>query len=148
MKKVKKSIILDFNRTIYNPDTKRLIPYASHVLRIVKARGYTLYLITRAEPSRKALLQSLGITNYFAEIIISNKSKKDFEYILSKQNVDKQQTFVVGDRVRKEIRFGNILGLTTIWIKAGKFANELPRFSTEQPTKIITQLRELTKILT
>jgi len=145
---MKKIIIFDFNRTIYDPDKNCLAPYVKFILRILIRRGFTLYLISQANLSREDLIGNLGIKQYFSKIIITkNKSKKDFERIVALKLIDRNASFVIGDRTRKEIRIGNSLGLQTIWFKAGKFANEKPRTKNEQPKYAVRKLKDVLKII-
>lgn len=141
---MKKIIIFDFNRTIYDPDNNALISGAGFVLQTLLRRGFSLYLISRAGKSRKELIENLGIGKYFFRIIVAKeKSKKDFERIATPMAINQNLSFVVGDRVRKEIRIGNSLGLQTIWFKSGKFADEKPRRKIEWPTYTVSFLRDI-----
>ena len=145
---MKEIIIFDFNRTLYDPDADKLISGAKFVLRILCRRGFSLYLISRAGKSRRALIRSLGIEHYFSRVIVAKeKSKKDFKRIVASKTVDRHSSFVVGDRVRKEIRIGNELGLQTIWLCAGKFAGERPVKKIEQPIHTARSLRDVLRII-
>lgn len=145
---MKKIVIFDFNRTIYDPDNDRLILGARFVLRILLRRGFLLYLLSRAGKSRRELIKNLGIGQYFSRIVVAEeKSKKDFEKIITRKFVKRSLSFVVGDRVRKEISIGNSLGLQTIWLKTGKFANEKPRKKIERPTYVVRTLRDILSVI-
>ncbi|QQS20436.1 HAD hydrolase-like protein [Candidatus Saccharibacteria bacterium] len=61
---------------------------------------------------------------------------------------DAKQTVFIGDRVRSELAVGNVLGATTIWVKQGKFANELPELDSEKPTSTVASLTEVKNLLT
>lgn len=141
---MKKVVLFDFNRTIYDPDGGHLIPDTRFVLRTLLRRGFSLYLVSRAGKVRKELISDLGIGQYFSRIVIvEEKNKKYFERIVASRAIKRSLSFVIGDRVRKEIRIGNLLGLQTIWLKAGKFADEKPRKNIEQPTHVVRALREV-----
>lgn len=56
-------------------------------------------------------------------------------------------TIFVGDRIRSELRVGNKLDATTIWVKQGKFSNELPENENDEPNYTVKTLRELSDIL-
>ncbi|HEY4476030.1 MAG TPA: HAD hydrolase-like protein [Candidatus Paceibacterota bacterium] len=145
---MKKIIIFDFNRTMYDPDSKCLMRDARFVLRTLFRRGFSLYLISRAGKLRKEFIKNLGISEYFSRVIIAKeKSKKDFEQIAAPTAINRGLSFVVGDRVRKEIRIGNSLGLQTIWLRSGKFADEKPRAKSEWPTYIVSSLRDILSIV-
>lgn len=145
---MKKIIIFDFNRTIYDPDNGCLISGARFVLRTLLRRGFSLYLVSRAGKSRRELIKNLGIGQYFSRAIIAKeKSKKDFERIVAPKVIERSLSFVVGDRVRKEISIGNLLGLKTVWLKSGKFANEKPRKKVERPTYTVRTFREIVSVI-
>jgi FMN phosphatase YigB (HAD superfamily) len=145
---MKKIIIFDFNRTLYDPDNDCLMFGARFVLRILIRRGFVLYLVSRAGQSRGQLIDNLGIGQYFAQIIITKeKGKKDFQKIIAREMINRSLSFVIGDRVRKEISIGNVLGMQTVWVKAGKFAREKPRKKIEQPTYIVHTLRDVLSVI-
>ena len=50
---------------------------------------------------------------------------------------------VVGDRVRSEIEVGNRLGMITIQVKQGIFADELPETDIQKPSHIVATLYEV-----
>lgn len=145
---MKKIIIFDFNRTIYDPDNKCLVYGTRFVLRILFRRGFLLYLVSRAGKSRRALIESLGIGQYFSCIkIVKEKSKKDFERILVSKEINRSLSYVIGDRIRKEISIGNSLGLQTVWFRAGKFADEKPRKKIERPKYTVRNLRDILSVI-
>ena len=144
---MKKIIIFDFNRTLYDPDNNCLIFGARFVLRVLVRRGFLLYVVSSARQSRRQCIDDLGIGQYFAQIIITKeKCKKDFQKIIAREVIDRNLSFVIGDRVRKEISIGNTLGMQTIWVKAGKFSHEEPRRKIEQPTYIVRTLRDILSV--
>jgi len=145
---MKRIIIFDFNRTIYDPENDCLISGARFVLRTLLRRGYSLGLISRAGKSRRELMKSLDIAQYFSRIIVTKtKSQKVFERMAASMARERSVGFVVGDRVRKEITIGNAMGFQTIWLRSGKFANEKPRKKIERPTVAVRTLREILSIV-
>ena len=145
---MKKIIIFDFNRTLYDPDGKALVPGALSVLKKLRKRSFVLYLISHAAPSREHLITALGLDQLFSKIIISyGKRIGDFRNIIDK-NTSLDQSFVVGDRIRKEITIGNRLGMRTVWLKSGKFEGEEPRNENERPDFIIEKIESVLKIIT
>lgn len=107
-----------------------------------------MYLISRAGKSRKELIENLDIGKYFSRVIVAKeKSKKDFQRLAAPMAINRKLSFVVGDRVRKEISIGNSLGLQTIWFKSGKFADEKPRKKVERPTYIVSSLRDVLSVI-
>lgn len=137
-------IIFDFNRTLYDPEAGRLAADCLRVLTELRQQGFLLGLIAQAAPSRRELIRNLGLEKLFTEIILSeSKGKTDFERLLKRTGAKPEQSFVVGDRVRKEIAIGNRLGMRTIWVRQGRFAEELPRRTEEQPRETVSSLRQV-----
>lgn len=141
-------VVFDFCRTLYDPDTERLIPGAKRVLGALVKRGFVLCVVTRAKSSRRSLIYKFGIRKFFSRIVVSpEKSERDFERIFRNKHFERYSSFVVGDRVRQEIFYGNRLGLQTIWLRHGKFADELPVDAREEPTYIIGQLKNILNVV-
>lgn len=146
MGKMRKVIIFDFKRTVFDPGTGKLLPGTKSVLQILKNRGFNLYLISHGSFPR-GLIDSLGIGQFFTDVVISKKkSIKDFEKIVSSNKVDIDASFVVGDRIKSEIAFGNSLGFKTIWVKRGKFADEVPNDSGELPNATVRNIEGVLEI--
>lgn len=142
-----KIIIFDFNRTLYDPESNKLLPNCKRVLIALKERKYHLYLLAMATPSRNKKIETLGLNTFFEEIILTDdKNKKMFNKFISLKKIT-QNSFVVGDRVKKEIALGNHFGLQTIWLKRGKFSSQLPANLLEKPKYTVTELKELLEIL-
>ncbi|USN53238.1 MAG: HAD family hydrolase [Candidatus Nomurabacteria bacterium] len=138
-------IVFDFNRTLYDPAQGALVPGALEVLARLQRR-YTLALFSRAIPTRTELIRSLGLASFFSEIVVSRrKSQRELQRIVKGCAIG--NSFVIGDRVRKEIALGNRLGLQTVWVRQGKFASELPRSAEEQPTFTVSRLQDILEIL-
>ncbi len=146
--RMKKIIIFDFNRTMYDPEKECLMSGAKFVLRTLLRRGFVLHLVSRAGQSRKKLIQELGIAQYFSRVVVAKeKNKKEFARLVASKTILRNRSFVVGDRVRKEIKIGNSIGVQTIWLKSGKFANEKPRKKIERPTYTVCTLREILSVV-
>ena len=146
--KLKTIAIFDFNRTIYDPDHRTLTPWVRMILHALRGKDYDLYLISTANPSRKELIKKLGLDLYFTKILITKSKKWEFQKIGKSKMIDFSKSFVVGDRVKSEITYGNELGMITIWIKNGRFANEKPSQRIEQPSFIVPILRDILTIIT
>lgn len=145
---MKKSVIFDFNRTLYNPDSNTLAKKTRWVLHILRRRGFSLFLVSRAAPSRYELIKHLGLETYFAKVVLAReKNLRLFERLTPAASVDRASSFVVGDRVRHEILIGNALGLHTIWFSSGLFASQKPRNKAEQPIHTVYELSEVLSII-
>ena len=137
-----KAVIFDFNRTLYDPETGAFVPGAIKCVEALKKDGALLFLIGKGTNERAELISELGLHRYFDEIIIKEeKELADFEYL--KKKYPEADFYAIGDRVKKEIRFGNACGFKTIWLKRGKFASELPEGPGEKPWKTIGDFDEL-----
>lgn len=138
------NIIFDYNRTLYDPEMHSLYPEAAVLLRNL-SQEHDLYLIGRNEPGRSNKLNELDIRQYFKKTrFVDQKTEKLFIEIITK---DQNIPFVIGDRVYEEITIGNKLGYRTIWVRQGKFSNEVPRNEAENPLFIVRNLSEIAPIL-
>ena len=141
-------IIFDFNRTLFNPEENKLDEKAILVLTELKKRGHKLILVGKGGYERKKLISGLGIESFFDFIDIrEEKSPEQFEQAIKKFIGNKQAIYSIGDRVKKEIKFSNQLGLNTIWLKKGKFENELPENESEKPNYTITNILDVLEII-
>lgn len=134
-------IIFDYNRTLFNPESGKLYPGTIELLKMLYKK-YQLFLITKNEPGRDQKITEFGIKEYFQDIAFVDK--KTIE-IFKKLVNESESVMVVGDRVKDEIKIGNKLGYTTVWIRQGKFAKEYPVFPEECPDYAIFNLNELLK---
>ncbi len=124
------------------------MPGAREVLRALRERGYSLALLAQAAPSRRERIQTLGLEKEFEKIVLTTeKGENDIETIIKETKADSAQSYVVGDRVRKEIAFGNRCGLVTIWVRQGRFAQELPCRTEEEPRATVSSLIEILDII-
>jgi len=144
-----KIIIWDFNRTIYDPDINQLVCGAKDLLKTTYKSGYVNILYSKNKRNDTTVSQRIrqfGINKYFTDIVVrKEKNIKDVYRIINKYNTDMHCSFLISDRARTDIKMGNLLGLKTIWLRAGKFANELPRDLEEEPLLEIKSLMELGK---
>lgn len=144
-----KIIIIDFNRTIFDPETDKLMPGALELLYFLKSKKMIVYLLSHAKSEsvaqRSNLIESLGIKDFFEKIFIKDgKSLEDFQLIMSfHKNLDRQSSWVIGDRVKKEIVLANQCGFKTIWFRNGKFATEVPTSIGEEPDFTIDNLEQI-----
>jgi len=91
-------IIFDFNRTLYDPDHKTLIPHAQEILDTARAKGYTLVLLSKAGPDRELLVKENGLDGYFAETIFTGaKTHELFEQIAEHHQADKTRSYLTGN---------------------------------------------------
>lgn len=88
-------------------------------------------------------VKRLKAEEYFSKIIFQEgkKDMKVFSEFVSIKNP--KLTMIIGDRVKSEIEIGNKLNATTIWIKNGKFSEELPLNKIQEPTFTFSSLTDL-----
>lgn len=147
-----KAIIFDYARTIADIDTNppRLFAEAAEILEQLKRKGLRMALVSTGEDpdARTKEFEQLQLNRYFDILdIVGPEGTKDFKHILEQLAVAAKSCLVVGDRIRSEIEQGNIVGATTVWLKQGKFSQELPENPLQQPDFIIKSLTELMPIL-
>lgn len=138
------TIIFDFNRTLYNPETAALMPGALQLLEALRATGHTLYLVSKKEAGREAKPETLGINSFFTQMYFVEEKGEALKKIIS---ASPTPVFVVGDYLYEEVRIGNKLGAKTIWFKAGRFANLLPEEADDEPWRSVTSLEEVLPLI-
>jgi FMN phosphatase YigB (HAD superfamily) len=137
-------IIFDYNRTIFDPDTDCLYEGILELLQKI-SRKHELFLISRNEPTRKKRLEELNVNKYFQKItFVDNKSKEVFEKIIG----NTKNAVVIGDSINDEIKIGNQLGLFTVRLKKGKFAETVPQSKDEIAKFETTYIADLEEIIT
>ena len=147
-KKYQQAIIFDFMRTLYDPDSHILVDGALEILEYLRQRPFKLFVIGRGSASRQKLLERHALSKYFEDIYFSeHKDVALFQKCVDRSHLPPEDFFVVGDRVRSEISIGNDMGMTTIWLRNGRFAGEEPRTDMEEPDHTIRRLSDLQEIL-
>lgn len=137
--------IFDFNRTIYNPDTKSFFPEVSKLLKRLTEKNITLILVSKKELAREKILTQAGLDKFFNEIFfVEQKTVSLFEDLI--QKYQPSETFVIGDYLPAEISIGNKVGAQTIWLRQGKFSFIKPK-EKEVPSHTIKHLKEVLPII-
>ena len=137
------TIIFDWKRTLYDPDSKILIVGTNNVLKFLNKKLAKIILIGKGGDDMYKEVKRLKIEKYFSKIIFQEGKKdiKVFSQFVSIKNP--KLTMVIGDRVQSEIEIGNKLMASTIWIKNGKFSEELPLNRIQEPTFTFNSLIDL-----
>ncbi len=105
----------------------------------------THVLLTQGRHARQLeKLKRLKLKSYFKEMIICSKTIGKFE-ILKELKERYERIIVIGDRVDREISYGNQLGMHTIRKIGGKYDTLIPK-SGEIPTHTIQTLKEIKNI--
>jgi 2-phospho-L-lactate transferase/gluconeogenesis factor (CofD/UPF0052 family)/FMN phosphatase YigB (HAD superfamily) len=111
-------------------DVENISPYpdAVQTLEELRAAGCKNYLVSIGRPGRqKNKIDRLGIAPLFDRII--NEGPPSHVYWFNEILDDgyaPDEVVVVGDRSQDEIRSGNRLGLTTVWMKRGRYGEVEP----------------------
>ncbi len=144
---MKKIIIFDFNRTIYDPIQDKIEENLDSILKNLIDKGYALYLVSHGIASDKSFIEEFKIINFFEETYVTRNKKKAFERILDKSEAQPEYSFVIGDRIEAEIRIGNILGFNTVWFRKGKLKNRRGEGRDEKANYVIGDLNELNNLI-
>lgn len=140
-------IILDFNRTLYDPDSQKLFDGVTDFLKSYCGK-YVLALIGKGDEKRASLISDLGIEHYFSYIKLKEeKEEADFIECMNSLKSSNELAWSIGDRIKKEIFLSNKARIKTIWFKNGKFASEVPDKKEEEPNFIITSFKEINNII-
>jgi len=137
-----KGIILDFNRTLFDPENGQLNLGVISVLEEL-ALDYKLCLISiKSNEDRREQISRLGLDRYFSYVLVIDryKTEDDFQQCLNSMSLAAKEVAVVGDRVTEEIYVGNKMGMRTLWYRSGKFSNVLPVNDAQSPDYTITKL--------
>lgn len=140
-------VIFDWKRTLYDPDERVLIDGAIDLLETLINKNIPLVLIGKGGKDMNEEVSRLGVKKYFKEILFAqgDKDPEVFKAHISKK--DPKKTVLIGDRVKSELMIGIELGVTTIWIKQGKFASELPETKDQEPDYTVSSLRDCLNLL-
>lgn len=148
------AVIFDWGRTLYDSDKGDLFPGVPDLLARL-ARRYRLAIVSLITgdydarlAGRLALLRERNIARHFS-VVLFGRDDKDGLYAtaLARLQLDARDVAIVDDRVVRGIRWGNRRGATTIWLRGGKFAGELPDDETGRPTHTIGSITDLDGLL-
>lgn len=140
------SIIFDWKRTLYDPDTKILIKGTLDLLEFIKNQNIPMILMGKGGEDMQEEVDRFGIRRYFQEIVFA-EGQKDPQVFKQYISADPKMTVFIGDRVRSELEIGHKLGATTIWVKQGKFAVEEPENDQQEPNYTVTSLTDCLGVL-
>ncbi len=141
------AIIFDWKRTLYDPDSKILVAGAEELLATAQGLSIPLYLIGKGGEDMYAETKRLGIENYFTKIVFEEGAKEESLFVPFISS-DPSTTVFIGDRIQSELAVGKSLGATTIWVRQGKFATEMPLGKDQEPDYIVASLYDAKELLT
>ncbi|MEI7734368.1 MAG: YjjG family noncanonical pyrimidine nucleotidase [Ferruginibacter sp.] len=130
------------------PTKKILFPHTIEILEYLKAKGYSLHLITNGfEKTQWSKINNSGLAQYFTHMITSEASnslkpkKEIFEYALNKTGALLPESLMLGDNLDADIQGAINAGMDAV------FVNHINASTTLRPTYIIYHLQELEAIL-
>jgi FMN phosphatase YigB (HAD superfamily) len=146
-----KAVIFDWGRTLHDPETDALFDGVSEMAEEL-SRCYQLVLVSLAKSDspegRRKKIEESGIAGYFKFIIAGGGNKIEIcEEALADLGLMPEEVAIVDDQVIRGIAWGNHRGATTVWVKKGKFAGELPTKETGDPTFTVSDIVELKNLL-
>ncbi len=146
----KGAVIFDFNRTLFDPTIYALYQGVTPMLEELQ-RDRPLILFSRKSWDRKALLDQLGISDYFADAhFVEKKTPENLRHILDSHNLDPKECVIVGDMLSDEICVGGELGMKTVWFQQSRFgaiADGTPPCLPQYTVHSIAELRELLRTI-
>ncbi len=113
----------------------------------------TLFLVTSGHPrTQQQKVAILGIADRFEAVHYVDSSAGEtkharFHQILGETGLEPREHLAIGDRLDREIRDANRLGMTTCHVHYGEFQHLTPQHTDEEPDYRITHITELAGIV-
>lgn len=141
------SVIFDWKRTLYDPDSRALLEGAREILATLHKHSLPLTLVGKGGNDMYDEVKRLNVGHYFENVVFQEGTKEDslFKPFVSKPHPS--SVLFIGDRIKSELAAGKRLGATTIWVRQGKFADEMPVHASENPDYTVRSLTEAKKLL-
>lgn len=138
-----KNVIFDWKRTLYDPETKTLINGATEILEMFSNKNIPIFLIGKGEEEMHQEVNRLGIEKFFTGVKFAQgeKNPEDFKKYIDPFNPS--ETFIIGDRALSELSVGKSLMASTVWVRQGVYADELPEAKNLTPDYQVRSLAEL-----
>ncbi len=137
------TLLIDWNRTLYDPEKKLLyrdtIPFLQTVSKVC-----AVYIVSAGEIP-DAYEQKEKVFPYAKDFIVKTKTSKLFSELA--KNTPKNSITVIGDSITQEIKIANKLGFTSVRILRGKYKTEVPANKNEIPTYTVDSLKEILSFL-
>lgn len=145
------ALVAEMERIYNAEDVEDIHPYPDtlQTLRELRIAGCKLFLISLGRSRRQRnKIDRLGIAPYFDRIINEGPPAHAywFSELLESYRLRPDQLVVVGDRTHDEIRIGNRQGLTTVWLRRGRFSDETPAIG-DRPNYEIKYLAQISTLL-
>ncbi len=115
------AVIFDFNRTLFDPTIYALYQGVTPMLEELK-RDRPLILFSRKSWDRQALIEKLGISDYFTSVhFVEQKTPENLKRVLDEHRLEPSDCVIVGDMLSDEICVGGELGMKTVWFQQSRF---------------------------
>ncbi len=145
---MKPIVIIDFNRTVYNPDEKALFFGVPDTLSDLRNLGYKIILLTQTRMAeRKKIVFDTGICEMVDEVFFVPLKRPDHFLFCIDDGVDVSCCVSIGDYIKTDIAYANIIGMKTIRIAGGKFSLCVPICDEEVPDYTVTNFVDVEKII-
>jgi len=129
----------------------KLIPYAKSFLKSLK-KNFKLVLLSDSDGHRGIKVQrikNLKLDKYFNLILLGddvkvNKPNKQFyDIILKKFKVKPNECIMFGDKPEVDLKLSKKLGMATVWIRHGAWADELKNVKFNYVDYVFNDFKEL-----
>jgi HAD superfamily hydrolase (TIGR01509 family) len=130
------------------------MPGAQEVLKELK-KSYKIAVLTDSDGERRLKLErakTCGLMEYIDLFLTSDETgqnkpnKKAYDTILDKLGLKAEECIMVGDKPEVDLKLAKELGMTTVWMKHGHWAEREKR-TFEYVDHEITELRQLLEML-
>lgn len=122
MNEDEEKIIIDIATSVYNQNFEPY-PYMEDILEAMTKAGHKLYLYTAGNPIiQKKKVEVVGIGHFFQDriYVTPHKNAEVLESIIAKENLDKNNTWMIGNSMKSDIMPAVQAGIKAIFIP-GKF---------------------------
>lgn len=147
-----KAIIFDWGRTLWDNENSVLFSDSKDTLEYLKQKGYRLAVLSispqESFEQKYEIIKNSGLFYYFDIVLVSTKKEKEeIDRINKVWGFEYKDIAIVGDQVKREVAIANRLALISIWLRRGKFADQVPTEETGTPIYIISTVSELRNAL-
>ena len=134
----------------------RPMPYAKQVLARLK-RDYKLVIISDSDGSKEIKmkrLRKLGVVKYFDLIVTGDDvnstkpDKKFYDFVFRKLKIKQRDCIMVGDKPEFDLKLAKKLGMKTVWLVYGDWAEKEKGKRFGYVDHEIRDLRKLVDIMT
>lgn len=131
-------------------DLKRMVLFA-YAREILGLKDVKKVLVSKGDAFLQfQKIRRLGIEELFDAILITQTDEgKKSCFVQALAQFPNRETWVIGDRIDSEIKFGNELGLKTVLFRhgQGKYKRLVPKSGVEKPLYTVGSFEELRRVL-